>query len=104
MQSHLQCPFHVDFFVLFAKKEIGTWWKDVLFNIINNPIYIVAAIEEFTNIIEDEAVSAFNGFFNYENDCDIFFCSNSLLCVAFLGRIVCNDDEEEMNVPPLGVL
>ena len=37
----------------FDKKEDGTWVKDVLFDIIDDPTDVVAAIEEFAFIIKD---------------------------------------------------
>ena len=65
--SHLQCPFHVDFFVLIW-KENGTKRQDTLLNIMDDPTNVVAATEEFTNINNDDAVSALDGFVNEDSD------------------------------------
>ena len=71
----------------------------------NDPIDVVVAIEEFTNINKDGAVSALDGFVDKENeDWDQFFWSKSPLCVLLLERFVCNEDEKEMNVSPLCLL
>ena len=89
----------------FGKKENGTWEKDVLFDTIDDDTDVVVAIEEFAKINKDDAVSALDGFVDEENeDWDLFFWSQSPLCVLFLERFVWNEDEEEMNVSPLGVL
>ena len=34
----------------FGKTENGIWWKDVLFDTIDDPTDVVVAIEEFANI------------------------------------------------------
>ena len=66
---------------------------------------VVAAIEKFTNINKDDAVSVLDGFVEKENDdWDLFIWIKSPLCMIFLKRFVWNEDEGEMNVPPLGVL
>ena len=81
----------------FGKNETGTQGKDILFNIMDGPTDDVA--------VKDNDVSALDGFVHKENeDWDQFFWSKFPLCVLFLERFVWNEDEEEMNVPPLGVL
>ena len=51
-----------------AKKENRTWQKDVLFNIMDDPTDVVAAIEEYINASKDNAVSALYGFVDEKND------------------------------------
>ena len=89
----------------FGKKENITWGNIVLFDIMDDPTYVVAAIEEFTNISEDDAVSSFDCFFDEENnDWDQFF-NQSLHCVQyFLKDLFEIRKKEKINVPPLGVL
>ena len=65
---------------------------------------VVVAIEEFTNINKDNAVSASDGFVDKESEDRSIFRSKSPLCVLFLERFVWNKDEEEMNVSILCLL
>ena len=87
------------------KKENGTLGKDVLFDTMDDPTDVEAAIEEFAIINKENYVSALDGFVDEENDdWDLGFWSKSSLWAIFLDKIVWNQDEEEMNVPPLAVL
>ena len=89
----------------FGRKENETWEKEVLINSMDDSTDVVVAIEEFTNINKDNAVSALDDFVDEENEyCDQLFWSKSPLCVLFLERFVWNENEDEMNVSPLGVL
>ena len=66
---------------------------------------VVAAIEEFANIDKDDAVSALEGFVNEKNDGQDIFFDQSLHCMwYFFERLAWNEDEEEMNIPSLGIL
>ena len=48
----------------------------------DDPTYVVAALEEFDNIIKEDTVSVLDGFVDDENeDCDLFFDQRSLNCV-----------------------
>ena len=59
----------------------------------DDPTEFVVAIEKFVNIKKDSAVSALDGFVDEENNgWDLFFWSNSPLCVLFLERFVLNED------------
>ena len=42
--------------------------KDALFDTMDDPTDVIAAIEEFNNISKDDAVSALDGFVDEEND------------------------------------
>ena len=53
---------------LFDKKDYGCQGKDALFDTMDVPSNIVAAIEEFANLNKDDAVSALHGFVDEEND------------------------------------
>ena len=79
-----------------GKKENATWGNDVLlYDTMDNPTDVVAAIEEFANINKDDAVSAWDGFVIEENDeWGIFFWSKSSFCLIFLERFIWNEDEE----------
>ena len=71
----------------------------------DDPTNNVAVIEEFANIYKDTSVSALDGFVNDKNnDQDLFFWSESPLCMIFFERFVWNEDEVEINVSPLDVL
>ena len=52
----------------FGENKNGIWGKDVLFDIMDNPINVVASTEGFANTNEEEAESAVNGFVYEEND------------------------------------
>ena len=52
----------------FGKKENGTWINNILFDTMDDPTDVVAAIEEFTNINKYNAVSALDDFVNKENE------------------------------------
>ena len=87
-----------------VRKKI-TWGKDALFDTIDDHTDVLAAIEEFANINNDDAVLAWDGFVDEENDdWYLVFWSKSQLCAIVLEWFVWNGDEEEMNIPPLGVL
>ena len=74
----------------FGKKENGMWGKDILFDIMDDPTDVVAVFEEF---VDEE-----------NHNWDIYFLIKvSIMCEIF-ERIFWNENEEEMNVPPLGVL
>ena len=65
----------------FGKKEIRTWGKDVLFDSLHDPTDIVVAIEDFSNINKDNAVTAYDGFVDEENkDWDLFLTKVSNAC------------------------
>ena len=55
------------FLYFFGKKESRTCGKDVLFDSMDDPTDVIVAIEEFTNIHKDNAVSALDGFVDEEN-------------------------------------
>ena len=75
----------------FGMKENGTCEKEVLFNIMDNSNDVVAAIDEFTYIKKDDAVSALDDFFNEENDDWDILWSKSSFCVIWF---IWNDNEE----------
>ena len=53
----------------FGKKENGTWGKDALFDIMDDPTDVVATNKEFTNINKDDSVSDLDGIISFL--CDI---------------------------------
>ena len=84
---------------LFGKKENGTWGKDVLSNIIDDPTDLIAAIEEFTSNKKEDTKSAIVGFVDKENDnWELCFWWNSCFFVMFLERFAWYEDVEEMNI------
>ena len=71
----------------FGKKENVNREKDVIFDNMDDPTYIVVAIEEFANINKDHAVSALDGFVDKKMMTEIYFLIKFYILCDISGKV-----------------